>query len=778
MNKILIFLISICFYLSQTYAWVVPGTIQKGTNSTSVSCSTSTSSYVTSNGCNAAGQCKPYSCNPYSCSPYSCNCKTTWSWTGAVTTCGTCYNTCYKTCYQSWWETYWESKTSYNNYISNPSTTITYAGSIKLTNDTQTCNPRTTWVASSADYGWYKSCSAWSCGSWGAGSWYKPYHGYCSSATSVKTIISSYDQLWNRTYSFNNSETTQYNSTRDVNLTATCQIEWRYANSDTLPPTPTISWAWVNVFQNDENQWCNIKKYRSEWYTYKADENPWCEFYKAKNGTIIWQEDLLKWLEINIPSDPSGIWEVQVKIWSCPKYTYIPNSNDLSIILVSTSSPSWVKPTYTNAFTIKYNQSVTALGKTQPSLLNAMGVDRLDKCLSEWKNSILVLTKDMARSTADGITLTPNASQKVIKWTINIDNSTSKLELSWDLSNTSFTWTPLTVKEWFYWTVENKDIWRNFTLNWNIKWWEEFEWGIFNECKSFSGTLTWQCSGSLVWGQIWTSPSGVNPTSWKFMQYKCDGLWPFPTTAECKMWCPVWKIWNPNTKKCEGNACKAYVGWSEVVIENWVNGVVTGDTCMAYCIPWHSLNCVVKEIKVACSGTFEVERGWELNCWDNSTANQWYKEKWRCWETEWINYRNGIISEHGTQWAKEFFNENFLQNCQWSAGTTDIKKCNDILICWYWEYNIATKKCIRNECWTGLVNGICWSGNGTTLERFPSLEQACSSGMPITVDFNAKDGNYNWICDGKDGWTRAYCSANVQSSYMCILDATLDCTLY
>lgn len=602
MKKILISLVFLLSTWTITDAGVVPGTIQKWISSTSLSCSTTTTSYITSNGCTTAGQCKPYSCSPYSCSPYSCNCKTVWTWTWAVTTCWTCYQTCYKTCYESWWQSYWSSSTSFNNYHNN-STTISYNGSVKLTSDTQTCNPRTTWVSSSSQYWGYTSCNAWSCWSWWAGSWYNWVHWYCSSATSVKTVISSFDQLWNRTYSFNNSETTQYNSSKNVNLTATCQIEWRYATSDTTAPTASINGVW-NVFVSDDTKWCNIEKYRWEWYTYKADENPGCEFYKGKNTHIgVWQWDLLKWLEITVPSDPSGIWEVQVVLWKC-SYTYTPDTTTLSNILVSTTSPSGVKSTYKDAFTLRYNTAVTALWKSQPSLLTAFWKARLDECLEEWKNSIAILIKDMAVSETDGKTASPNTWSKFTAWTINIDNSTSKLQLSWDLTTTSLV--AGTTIAWVTW----QDIWRNYTIGWNVKAGEIYKWWKENKCSSFSGSLTWQCSGTLSWGRIWIAPSGVQADG-KFMQFKCDNLGPFPDNSECQMWCPNGQTWNPNTNSCwvTTNLCKAFVWWAEVVIEDGVNGVVSGSTCMAYCIPWHSVWCVVKG---APSPTCSITNAWDI----------------------------------------------------------------------------------------------------------------------------------------------------------------------
>jgi len=456
MKKIIIIFSLIFLYITNVSAWVVPGTIQKWTNTINISCDTSTTSYVTSNWCTTAGSCNYWeSCD--TCGSYSTPVWCSWTWC-TWTRCNSCYRS-------SWWESYWQSSNSYNNYIGK-SQNITYNWELKLTDDVDNCYTYVTWKGSHATIGWYTNCSRWSCWAWWDWKWYNPKHGYCDKAVSEKTIISSFNQLWNREYSYNKSITTTYNDSENTNLTATCKIEWRYATADNTAPQASIN---LNVFQNDDTRWCNIKKYRWEWWTdYIAEANPWCEFYKSNNNNIFWQEDLLDNLEITIPSDPSGIWSVEIQLWTC-HYTYTPDNSSLSNIINSNTLPNWVRDTYTNSFVIKYKDKVNALWKEQLSLVDAFWVKRLDECLEEWKNYLSIIIKDMAVSGADWKNPIPNTWAKYTAWTINIDNSNAILDKSWDLNDTS-------------------DIWRNYTLKWNIQAWEKYAIWKKDDCWNL---ITW-----------------------------------------------------------------------------------------------------------------------------------------------------------------------------------------------------------------------------------------------------------------------------------------------
>ncbi len=576
--KFTFLIISLLFSLS-VYAWVVPGTIISST------------------------QTWGWWCWSQSCIlNYTCAC---WNAVADSMSCWT-YND------SACWDSVADSMdcACWSSYSTNNSTTHYFSSNLS-TDSTKSCQVSFIWS-------------------------YECWNTSCSATTWYNTDMSPNTAYQNSMPSWSSSS----------HSSSTCSMRWRTATNDSSVPIATLNWV-SSVFTSDNDKWCNIKKYRSEsWYTYKADENPWCESYRKSNTTEnpwIW-EDLLKWLEINIPWDVSWIWEVQVRLWNCSKTYKVTNQDITSLI---NSSWVWYNPNQKNSFTIPYSWNITWWSfMWQSWLLWSFWVTRLDQCLEEWKNSISVLIKDMARSNSDWLVLSANVWAKFTAWTINIDNSNSKLNLTWDLETTSLSWT--TVSGGFNGTLSNSWVWRNYSLTGWIKSVEEYRWWAFNECKSFTWSLTWDCNTSSVTPKpsatnwlVWTAPSWVQ-TDWKFMQFKCDTLGPFPTSAECATWCPTWKEWNANTWKCEAITCKAVVWWVETTIINGTNWVVNADgTCVAYCIPGHSVSCVVKE-------------WWSLawECWsangtiDNnsfplftSLCNKWVFEKtdevWIDWTYNW-----------------------------------------------------------------------------------------------------------------------------------------------
>ncbi len=549
-----ILFISIFFISLTTYAWVVPGTITiSPPYNVAWSCNSNNSNYTTR-------WLKSYTC----IAPPEGEC------TPPLPTCESGTATC------TWYSskiTTWYFYSAWYYYLDN--------------DQYNSCSVSMRWT--SAIITWWVGCSSDSCNPWSCTAvWYN----------AINFRVDNIDQLWR-----NDTSTTSSNS-------SSCYLQWRYATADNSVLTGSINPIVQNVFVDNISKWCNIKKYRWEWYTYKADENPGCEFYKSKNSNITGQEDLLKWLTITIPWDVSWIWEVQIQIWTC-KVTYqIPNQNIASIIR---ADGTWINSNQKNGFTIPYSLNISGGSfNGQPWLLSKFDKNRLDKCLWEWKNSIAVLVKDMARSKSNWTILDPNTSTFGILplWrTINIDNSTVKLQLSGDLTTTSLNWT--TTIWWFTPAITNNStIWRNYTLQWNIRAFEQIESLSPNECSNYNWSLTWQCTWSVSWWRIWTAPSWVHPSTWEFMQYRCDTLGPFPTDSECASWCPSWKEWNPNTNQCEtaSTVCKATVWWVEVVIQDWVNWKLfpsSTPACLAYCIPWHSVWCVVKEAWVYVAPTPE-----------------------------------------------------------------------------------------------------------------------------------------------------------------------------
>jgi hypothetical protein len=82
--------------------------------------------------------------------------------------------------------------------------------------------------------------------------------------------------------------------------------------------------------------------------------------------------------------------------------------------------------------------NISSTPASLPSLKAKFGVTRLDDCLREGKNFLVVSASDSARSSADGITFAPNlnsidyASQG--QGYIKIDNTSPKLGLGGDMA--------------------------------------------------------------------------------------------------------------------------------------------------------------------------------------------------------------------------------------------------------------------------------------------------------------------------------------------------------
>ncbi len=605
MKKLILIIITLFTSLGIVNAWVVPGTIQKGNYESNIFCTTKTESYSPtwwSYTCSSYNNARHPDCwaETYKiCATSDCWVKNytacwyanddltkttvcaTWStcsYSGYTTTsCTTNYNSC--AAYACWAASYKSCRTSANGcekYLSSPTWTDSYtnyteksgmfyfsqsSNSIKLKNDeTQSCDAKATVnVTHTPPSNWTWNCPVWNCAPSSIpiknqGTW---KNAQCTTWYSRDNLVISFDQLWNIWRQYTNYQNKQ-----------SCKVEWRYATQDTAWPLSSINLV-QNVFSNDDNKWCNIAKYRAWTIT------EWCKYFRDRVSGRSWNDDLLKWLEITIWNDVSWIWKVNIILWAC-NGSYTPDTTTLSSILNSTTAASWVKSQYTNWFIIKYNSNFTALNKTQPSLLNLFWKTRLDECLDEWKNLLIVKTEDLARSDSNWVSTSPNWAITQIFRSINIDTSASETKTTWDF-------------------LTSQNTWKNYTLKWNIEQWEVYKSNKISSCNTLSWALI-QCSWTLFWWQIWVAPSWINPSTWKFTSYICDWKPWRPSTTECKMWCPNWQTWNPNLNKCEWTAtvCKAFVGWAEVAIENWVNWVVTWPTCMAYCIPGHSLNCVVK----------------------------------------------------------------------------------------------------------------------------------------------------------------------------------------
>jgi hypothetical protein len=122
------------------------------------------------------------------------------------------------------------------------------------------------------------------------------------------------------------------------------------------------------------------------------------------------------------------------------------------------------------------------------------------------------------------------------------------------------------------------------------------------ECSSFTWTLTWDCTNNWrntlgAW-EKWVLPAWVK-LDWTFMEFKCWGLWPFPNSSDCKKWCAVWYIFDSSTNSCIATSwiCSehAFEAWDYLEDSEWDEGHNFNWKCLPYCIPWHSVNCIVKE---------------------------------------------------------------------------------------------------------------------------------------------------------------------------------------
>lgn len=394
----------------------------------------------------------------------------------------------------SYWPYYsYTSTLNVTSWLSN----LWYNATVKLWVDSnRTCRITPTWTSNTPP-SWVTTTT---CEKYNTSYYTVPWSNWTCTMSSWDYLISSYNQLW----------TVNFNDNSNIDSNWTCTVEWRFANADYSWPPITIN---APVFNNNNNdQWCNINKYRN-YASYSWSQNPGCQFYKTNNG-----QDMLYGMTIDVWYDVSWIWSVEIQLWTC-NYTYTSFSNSLTEIVNFPYSTSgwWVKSTYTSAFTIWYNTSVYALWKTQPSLLSAFGKTRLDECLWEWNNRITVLAKDMARDEYYWIYLAPNIYGPVsTAWTINIDNSGPKVGVTWDLQKTE-----LTVPSWFLNAI-NFPNFRNFSLIWNIQSVEKYGDWPHPPCLSFT-TFNDYCSPPILpINSIRRSPVWVNPTTWYFSWIDCD----------------------------------------------------------------------------------------------------------------------------------------------------------------------------------------------------------------------------------------------------------------
>ena len=63
-----------------------------------------------------------------------------------------------------------------------------------------------------------------------------------------------------------------------------------------------------------------------------------------------------------------------------------------------------------------------------------------------------------------------------------------------------------------------------------------------------------------------------------------------------------------------------------------------------------------------------------------------------------------------------------------------------------------------------IINGVCGSANGKSLEVLPSDEESCAVGAINWYDSEGADGKYNWSCIGTAEGEVDNCTASVKKS--------------
>lgn len=570
----------------------------------------------------------------------------------------------------------------------------------------------TTWY--SAPF-WYVSIDSWeSCKwqtSWGS---YSPASNYTATCNfwSWSTDSESYYAGWSNgscdSISWQSNLITWFNQVGVISRSAPstwgwCTVEWRYAQNDDKAPDFKLN-SVAAVFKWDDSMWCNISKYRD--VSADLKNYPWCEAYKKLNPSVNAREDLLKWLNITIDPDESWIFKVDIKIWSCSTSYQSPQSD--ASILVSTTSPNWVKSQYTNWFVIPYSWNFIAFWVSQVGLLEKFWVSRLDQCLSDWKNYLLVSTFDMARWW-DGVSM--NSNKRDYKSpAIFIDNNVSIIEPSWDLAKYS----------------PSYDMWRNFSLQWNIQVWEEIANG-WNSCNAVIST--WSCIWSLPSWYSWVAPVWVDPNTWIFTKYTCDGF-TFPESSECKMW---------KNFQCTGtipsSAATSNMFWL-IADTPWQNTNPSWKcyykTVINYCKVWWSIPCVIKP--------WVVVTPW-LSCTDmNTLAATVYA--WSPFSIDPVPAKfdwEKVVSRINCAASDIPCNTFKSNNPNWWATFT----------CEAWVWKVA----ISNEI---QINAQCWASNWGSFNSAPT-NNLCNSWVPTTVQGTWP---WSWNCAGSWNGQSVSCSAS------------------
>ncbi len=341
------------------------------------------------------------------------------------------------------------------------------------------------------------------------------------------------------------------------------------------------------MFDSDQNNWCNLSKYRGSGYGTSSNPTlPGCTYYKNKTThtrtppgrSVSANPDLLEGIEISI-DDVSGISEIVVEIGKCSgTYSF---ATDVASVVASTTSANGVKSGF-RGIRLYYNQLSTsnggAPGSGMPSLLTKLANGgSLDDCLVEGKNYVKVTAKDNARSNSDGKTLSANSSEYNGGGSglfVKIDNALPKLGISGDASKAADLGNaPSSCFVGGMTDEPAEKEWKNYAVSGNIATTDPFGADVSTDscskCTVFSGA-TYTCTTSAPKGgglpasgnAEWISPAGINPTTGKFTGYTCDGLGPMPNTDSCDWTCKNGLVWNGLT----GSAAKCVQGGTLAIL--------------------------------------------------------------------------------------------------------------------------------------------------------------------------------------------------------------------
>lgn len=501
MKKIILILIFIFILNNSTvYAWIIPGTISKGS-------------------------------------------VITWTWT-----CDSIIESYNSTCSESW-DVVTDSYTNYSNattktYFSHNSEDSTYRV-ISDDND-NFC---------SVTYNWTN--------------WSTTYWGMCWDTLLYTAIDWGCSYSSSKNYSFELAENWEKVDPNHTDGTSdTCTVEWRIWEKDDFWPKVNTNWPEYSV-DTDDWTWCNINRYRKFWkdYIWFSGETPmtheWCDSYSKSWLNSEWTKtvDLLKDLYVEVETDVSGLHSVKIELWKCSETfdvltyedTYTKIREDLN--------------NYKKTIKFEYNNTGSIINwKDVPSLLELFNKDRLDECLTDWKNYLKVTTKDLSRLNSDWITHDwnertypksdelPTYISPWAHWTINIDNAIPSFKAKWynwteidPFANPSELYLSGTNSEiyWSSYDTEPDWFWKNEITSPDIKTSDIYNtvtWSLIEWCLDTVAYQEKECEWNGIKSRLpewnWFSPRLVDPKSWIFDAKVCSWWWDFPKIKSCNWECP------------------------------------------------------------------------------------------------------------------------------------------------------------------------------------------------------------------------------------------------